>query len=388
MGIRLTRVAASFATLAIAAGMGLAATSPAAAAGTKVTSTCANVVIMGARGSGESSTSGRIKNFGERLDDVAEKIAAGLEKGQTYRYAGISYPANGLPSPKSATEMRAYLDSMLSGASAVQSAVTSLVKSCPSTRIVLTGYSQGAFAVHWGLFKIGDNAAVSKAVRSVILLADPLNYGDTMRQRIITTSGALVREHSPSTKGLIHTVAPALDAIVLSKLGKSLTVEARKSNVPLLVDHTRTLSICQSSDPVCASGKDSKAHSTAYSPAAVSSAAAAFALPTLKKSNGNGVCDAGELCAYDGSGYTGYLTDWSANLKPTSISMFNISVVNDKTSSVWNRTPYSVTAVNEKIGRGDEKLVLRAGTSTNLTKVKKGFSGDWSNVIDHFDVSK
>lgn len=382
----ISRVTAALAAMTVAAA-GLVAAQPATAAGTKVKSTCANVVMMGARGSGEGEKSGKVPGFGTRNDDVAIKIAAGLEPGQTYRYLAIDYPAKGVPSPKNVSEFNSYLDSMAKGAHKVRDEVRALVKSCPSSRIVLMGYSQGAFAVHMGMHYLGDDVAVTKAVRSVVLLADPLNNGDKMRELILKKSGAWHAEHAPLTKGIVHTLSSALDRAMLAKLGQTVT-KVKLTNTPILIDHTRTLSVCALKDPVCASGTDGNAHSTTYDVAVVATRAANFVLPTLKKSNGNGVCDAGELCAYDGDNYSALLTDWSANLTPGSISTFNISVRNDKTSSVWNRTRLTVTAVNEKVGRGDEKLTIKPAAKTNLTKVKKGLSGNWSNVVDHFDITK
>ncbi len=331
---------------------------------------------------------GDVYRFGDRVDDVAKKIGKGLEARQTYKFVGVDYPAMGVPALTRPADVGPYVDSMLKGAAKVQTEVRYYIKNCPSSRLIRVGYSQGAFAVHWGLFKLGDDPAVAKAVRSVILLADPLNYGKTMRQRITSADGKLVKEHAPTVAGIVQTGSPLVDIALHKKLGKSMMVEVRKSNVPLLVDHTRTLSICASGDLVCATVGSSKVHSAAYYPAAVSDAASAFALRTVKKTNGNGICEAGELCAYDTADRRTLLTDWGANLAPGNISTFNISVQNDKTSSVWNRTPYSVTAVNEKVSRGDEKLVLKPGSVTDLTKVKKGLSGNWSNVVDHFDVSK
>lgn len=352
----------------------------------------------GARGSGETAKHGTIVRFGSRADQVAVKIAAGLTSSQTYQYIGIDYPAEGVPAwYQTPVKAKPYVASMLKGAAKVEAEVRAKVASCPGSRIVLIGYSQGAFAVHYALWRLGDDVRFARAIRSVILLADPLNQGGTTRQRIIDVKGSGYA--ATDVKGMAGITYRVSDVARLMGLpgGKAQSILLDNVTSPILVDHTRTLSVCNPQDVVCTRGASGDAHSNSYSANTVNgfknsvpADASAFALATLRAANGNGVCDVGEFCAYDDTGHKTLIMDWSANAARTSIDIFNISVANNKVSSVWNRTSATWTGVDEKVNGGDLKLKIPAGAKTNLADVvkKQYFRGTWSDKIDHFDVQK
>lgn len=95
--------------------------------GSALAITCSPVHIINARGSGISTTNDGLKN-------VANKITAQLEGYATADQAELDYPASG--------DFSVYKQSITSGQEALHSAIQSYVKSCPTSKIVLMGFSQ------------------------------------------------------------------------------------------------------------------------------------------------------------------------------------------------------------------------------------------------------
>jgi hypothetical protein len=123
---RLTRVAASV----VAAAGFLAATAALASPAYAVASSggCAQVSIITARASTEAAGEGIT---GALVTQVVNASA------QTVSRASVSYPAT----------LNNYANSSLQGINALKTQLTNLVNSCPQTKVVLMGYSQGAHVV-------------------------------------------------------------------------------------------------------------------------------------------------------------------------------------------------------------------------------------------------
>ena len=124
---RLRRVAA----LAIAGATGalvLSAVSAVPAGAVASSGGCAAVSIITARASTEAAGEGITGNLVTAIVNASA---------QTVSRASVSYPAT----------LNNYANSSLQGINALKTQLTNLVNSCPSTKVVLIGYSQGAHVV-------------------------------------------------------------------------------------------------------------------------------------------------------------------------------------------------------------------------------------------------
>ena len=89
---------------------------------------CAAVSIITARASTEAAGEGITGNLVTAIVNAST---------QTVSRASVSYPAT----------LNNYANSSLQGINALKSQLTTLVQNCPSTKVVLLGYSQGAHVV-------------------------------------------------------------------------------------------------------------------------------------------------------------------------------------------------------------------------------------------------
>jgi hypothetical protein len=102
-------------------------------------------------------------------------------------------------------------------------------EACPSEKIVLAGYSQGALSIHLALTDLMSSANLSH-VSAVILLADPENRGDD------------------ASEAKWGSAVPSADGIYTKAFGHGDT-----ATIPSPVG-SRTISYCHNNDIVCASG--------------------------------------------------------------------------------------------------------------------------------------
>lgn len=144
----------------------------------------AQVAIIGARGSGESDTSGGAgyEGFGTRAAPYATAIAAGLPTRVSYRTIGVPYTAISVEDALSeATSLWKagkdpsvpYKSSVSGGVKLTRTIIEALVDKCPGTQIILLGYSQGAQVMHSVLASYELKSKYQKAINSAILIADP-----------------------------------------------------------------------------------------------------------------------------------------------------------------------------------------------------------------------
>jgi pimeloyl-ACP methyl ester carboxylesterase len=172
--MRLARIIGS---LTLAAGMLVIAPAPANATLRDTTATCADLVVLGARGSGQSWTSGAIPGFGPELSLAVANARSRVRANGTIRYVGVDYPATSVPSiiaagPRWST---VYWSSVGKGAKYAMDTINGLVRSCRTTKIALVGVSQGASVVRWA---IRDLPSASQARVIVVgLVGDPQRRG-------------------------------------------------------------------------------------------------------------------------------------------------------------------------------------------------------------------
>ena len=163
--------------LVVAAGAALAAlllaplppgtTERAQASARTTTTRCADLVVLGARASGQALTSTN-HQLGTEVYAMSVDAARRLDPGVSVRLAGVPYPA--VPTSRGS---EAYRASVREGASMLHSELVGLLRSCPRTRVALAGFSQGAHVVHRSLARHPLSRRHSRRVVAVALIADP-----------------------------------------------------------------------------------------------------------------------------------------------------------------------------------------------------------------------
>jgi hypothetical protein len=153
-----------------AVAIGGMAVAPLTFAATAPRNGCADVEVIGARGTTERP------GLGVLLTPLAQRITRDLE--QTVRTTAVDYPAS-----------FSYTSSVRQGVADLTAKVRRTAAACPGTKIVLTGYSQGADVV--GDAVTGPLAGDLGSVAAVLLFGDPsftageaFNAGDGNRSGI------------------------------------------------------------------------------------------------------------------------------------------------------------------------------------------------------------
>ena len=181
--------------------------------------TCPDVHVVFARGTGEPAGIGRVGQA--FVDTLRGQIA-----GRTLTTYGVNYPAS-------------YDFGMaFEGADDASAYITNFVQSCPSTRVVLGGYSQGA------------------AVVDMLMGIPPLG------NRIGNLGAPLPAGLSPNVAAVAAFGNPA------TKFGNPIT-----SAQHLFAG--RSIDLCKDGDPICSDGRNPFAHSD-YVSAGLTNQAANF----------------------------------------------------------------------------------------------------------------
>ena len=203
------------------------------AAGSAPFPACPAVGVIGSRGSGESPGSSGW-DLGLGPPSYAFAIALGrLLPGVEYTYnAPPGYAAVGASTVL--TNKQKYLDSVLGGEVQLLALIRDERTKCPSTKLILAGYSQGAELVGDAYLVAIRKKSVFNSIVGVVLFGDPLynhndsSTGQTARQQktqtVLTQNGVLT-EHGP------YYIAPP-HSFPASTVG-------------------RVLSYCISKDPIC-----------------------------------------------------------------------------------------------------------------------------------------
>ncbi|KAI5788291.1 carbohydrate esterase family 5 protein [Geopyxis carbonaria] len=198
---------------------------------------CAAITIISARGSTQAVGEGSMAT-----------LAAAIDAGTTatVNRLALAYPAT----------LSNYASSSATGTATLKTQLTNLVASCPSTKIVLLGYSQGAHVIGDALGGGGGGSLGTKtaAISSTIgaHVAAIVQYGDPRH-----TSDETYHVGTSDGSGLFP----------------------RLSDQRLTSYVSRARTYCDNGDPFCESGGDLTAHSK-Y-PATYDSAAAQFVLSLL-----------------------------------------------------------------------------------------------------------
>ncbi|WP_082530432.1 cutinase family protein [Aeromicrobium sp. Root344] len=131
---------------------------------------CADLVVLGLRGSDQSLD----KNFGsgQEILRTVRAMSTDLHRTSrtTVRLEGIPYRA------ESAASAAIYQANIEDGVSRTRTRIAQLARRCPHTRVALVGFSQGAQAVH-GL-AIELPASTLRRVALVAMIADPRRNPD------------------------------------------------------------------------------------------------------------------------------------------------------------------------------------------------------------------
>ena len=201
---------------------------------------CSDVLFVAVRGSGEppqgaqSYDANELANMGTRVNWAFYGMQDGLKDLHptwTIRPFSLRYPALPVPGPWGAvfgSDFDNYMDSYWDGAGSIALGVRQEADLCPSERIVLAGYSQGALAIHLAVTELMD-ADDRSHIGAIALIADPENRGD-----------------DPETK--YGSASPLADGIYTKVFGHGDT-SAFPSSIA-----GRTISLCDDNDIVCAPG--------------------------------------------------------------------------------------------------------------------------------------
>lgn len=232
--------------------------------------------IIAARGSGEESNGGtgpngevggqpsiksapRIPGFSDILATAAWGIRERLPSNSTVQFIPVKYPAHSIPfmngpgvrnlggpllvGPyipsgilETSFDAGEFLQSAVDGGESSQATIERLIDTCPNTKVLVMGYSQGAWAVHMALDKM--DSKYLKKISGAYLIADPLrNASDDGAEYfdmyVPDGSGAMKRYTKPEGMGITAVLEP------LSR--KSLSDDMKY----------KVLQVCNHNDGVC-----------------------------------------------------------------------------------------------------------------------------------------
>lgn len=129
---------------------------------------CSDIIVLGARGSGGSQSGSNADNYtgvSEQVYGLYSKINARvLKNNKTIQLEAVEYPA--LPVESLLVSVSEFEKSIRQGADDIVNKTKLFQQKCPSTDIILIGYSQGAMAVH-----VSENS-LPKNVKALVLISD------------------------------------------------------------------------------------------------------------------------------------------------------------------------------------------------------------------------
>jgi hypothetical protein len=213
--------------------MGIASAQPA----------CPDIHWIGAAGSGERTPAEVTQNAGmgrivyQSLQELSAEVA---KDGRTMTAEAVEYPAVEVPGEDGGIgEWLGFMGSVDAGAAALGKQYEAFVQQCPTSKVVLAGYSQGAMVVHRNLAALEGSPNLTAALLVADgdrLPADPtLNLGTASG---IPERGKGVAQDWPI---LAHAPAPLSPAM-----------------------GARTISVCDLGDAVCDYDEDADDSATAY----------------------------------------------------------------------------------------------------------------------------
>ena len=139
-----------------------------------------------------SVAAGQLSGFGEESSAVARYAMNRFSAGTTVRYDRLIYPAT-------LSYMPNYATSVQKGVARLKVQVDYFVRNCPSTKIVLIGYAEGAHVVHLAAAALGPNAA--SHISSVVLMADLIRNVSNTSGTVRFNFGASLGSYGNGSKG-------------------------------------------------------------------------------------------------------------------------------------------------------------------------------------------
>jgi hypothetical protein len=230
-------------TLTCAAAVAGAAFTGLAAGTANAVPGCPDVHWIGAAGSGEREGSDltAYNGMGRVVDESLNDLATELRQdGRTITAEAVDYPAVPVPDQDGGVgQWLGFMGSVDTGTAALANQYNAFVGQCPTSKVVLAGYSQGAMVVHRNLQAL----AASPNLAAVLLVADGDRRPDDPTFNLGTASGIPQRG-----KGV------AQDWPILAHAPAALTPETG----------ARTISVCNLNDAVCDYNEDADDSKAAY----------------------------------------------------------------------------------------------------------------------------
>lgn len=220
---RRTYSAACAVAVAASALVGLTAGTANAAPG------CPDVHWMGVAGSGERTEYDIAANGGmgqivyESYQALQQQLAA---EGRTMTAEAVNYPAEDVPPDAGVGDWLEYMGSVDAGTAALGAQYAAFTAQCPTSKVVLAGYSQGAMVVHRNLAALDADPNLSAA----LLIADGDRHPDDTTVNIGSASTDPEKTGGAAQDWPILAHAPAL---LPANMG------------------VRTISVCDAGDAVC-----------------------------------------------------------------------------------------------------------------------------------------
>jgi hypothetical protein len=190
---------------------------------------CPDVHWFGAAGSGERTVNDIAANDGmgeivyQSYQALQQRLAA---EGRTITAEAVDYPAKDVPPDAGVGDWLDYMGSVDAGANALGAQYATFTAQCPTTKVVLAGYSQGAMAVHRNLVNIGADPNLAAA----LLIADGDRHPNDTTVNIGSASPDPEKTGGAAQDWPILAHAPAL---LPANIG------------------VRTISVCDAGDAVC-----------------------------------------------------------------------------------------------------------------------------------------
>ncbi|UXA20562.1 cutinase family protein [Mycobacterium sp. SMC-4] len=189
---------------------------------------CPDVHWIGAAGSGEragdiSADGGMGRVVYKSYRDFARLVQ---QDGRTITGEAVAYPATAVPEDGGILDWVGFLGSVDTGTQALAAQYHAFVAQCPTTQVVLAGYSQGAMVVHRNLHALDASPNLAAA----LLVAD----GDRRPEDPTINLGSVTAVPGAG-KGV------AQDWPILAKAPAPLPVSVGM----------RTISVCDLGDAVC-----------------------------------------------------------------------------------------------------------------------------------------
>lgn len=214
-------------------GTGTAAAAPA----------CPDIHVIGAAGSGERTDADltQYAGMGRVVYQSLRELAARAQRdGRTLTAEAVDYPATEAPGADGGIgQWLGFMGSVDTGTAAMDQQYQAFVAQCPTTKVVLAGYSQGAMVMHRNLAKLSD----SPNLAAVLLVADGDRRVDDATLNLGTVDAVPGRGKGVAQDWpiLAHAPAPLPPAVA-----------------------ARTISVCDLNDAVCDYREDADDSAQAY----------------------------------------------------------------------------------------------------------------------------